>query len=191
MPLIKLQRSALIEALKRLNSYAKEENVILEMCIYGGAAFMLAYNSRTLTKDIDAIVRPKEIAFQLADKVATDMEIHEGWLNDDVWQFVAEKESRIPFGLEELKDCKNLILTRPSASYLLAMKCLACRKPLPGNEGDVEDIAFLVRKMEIHSVEEIQEQINRFFWDRVLNKEAVKRLTEIIKNVWKTKSVST
>ena len=182
MPLIKLERSVLVEALKCLDRYAEEENVVLEMCIYEGAAFMLAYDSRTLAKDI---------AFQLADRVAKDLEIHEGWLNDDVWQFVAEREVCVSLVIEELKNCQNLILTRPSASYLLAMKCFACRKPFHGNEGDVEDIAFLVKKRKIHFVEEMQRCIDRFFFDRVLNEESVKVLTAIIKNVWQTKSVST
>ncbi len=56
-----------------------------------------------------------------------------------------------------------LKITRPSASYLLAMKCLACRTGLPGYPGDIEDIRFLIKKMDIRDLEQIEEHIARFY----------------------------
>lgn len=58
---------------------------------------------------------------------------------------------------------RRLKITRPSASYLLAMKWLAGRSALPGYAGDIEDIRFLIRKMGIRSVEQVEEHLDRFY----------------------------
>ncbi len=75
-----LDRSSLILALKELGKHALEESVELEICIYGGSAMLLAYDSRNATKDIDAICKPREIAKSLASKVARKLDLHEDWL---------------------------------------------------------------------------------------------------------------
>ena len=59
------------------------------------------------------------------------------------------------------------------------MKALACRDPLPGYQGDHEDLVFLIRKIGIHSVEEIQERVDQHFSDEVItprNKETLETL---------------
>ena len=43
------------------------------------------------------------------------------------------------------------------------MKLRACRPPLPGYSGDYGDIRFLVRKMDIESVEAAEAIHNKFF----------------------------
>ena len=43
------------------------------------------------------------------------------------------------------------------------MKCLACRLPLPGYNGDLDDIQFLIRKMGISTMQEVEAQIERFY----------------------------
>lgn len=48
------------------------------------------------------------------------------------------------------------------------MKALACRDPLPGYRGDHDDLVFLIRKIGIKSVDEVQERIDSFFPDEVL-----------------------
>ncbi len=53
-------------------------------------------------------------------------------------------------------------IKRPSASYLLAMKVMACPTPLPGYAADVADIAFLCRKMGIRTIAEIEKHLGRF-----------------------------
>ena len=48
------------------------------------------------------------------------------------------------------------------------MKALACRAPLPGYQGDLDDLRFLIRKLSIRSVDEIQEIIDKYYPDDVL-----------------------
>jgi hypothetical protein len=51
----------------------------------------------------------------------------------------------------------------PTAAYLLALKLRACRPPLPGYAGDYDDIRFLLHKMELHSLPEVEAIFDRFF----------------------------
>jgi hypothetical protein len=159
-----LDRSVLLQALRRLGELAGEEGLILECCIYGGALMMLAYDARANTRDVDAVVRPREPALRLVEKVALEMELPENWMNDQVRTFLAPSEDVRDLPIQ----VPGLHLTAPTAGYLLAMKALACRTSLPGYKGDVEDLRFLIRKMEIESVDEIQTWIDRYYPDDVI-----------------------
>ena len=75
------------------------------------------------------------------------------------------------------------MLTAPTASYLLAMKALACRDPLPGYEGDLEDLRFLIGKLGIRSVDQIQEHVDRYCPDDVIPARHRKLMEEIIKHL--------
>lgn len=160
----KMDKQLILEALARLGALADDEGLKLEICIYGGAALMLAYDSRAATKDVDAVVRPSRDGQRLAAIVGQEMGLPEAWLNDQVKMFAAPQE-----GLRDLPwEGRGLVVTVPTASYLLAMKALACRKPLPGYEGDLADLRFLLRKMEIQNVAEVQDHIDRYYPDDAL-----------------------
>lgn len=158
-------------ALKLLGHHAQAEGVKLEVGLYGGTALMLALNARDATKDVDAIIRPSEIGRRLAARVGAELGLPDDWLNEDVKQFVSEKDRAGMIPLEQV-DIDGVSIKRPSASYLLAMKVLACRTPLPGYAGDVDDIAFLCRKMNIRTMEEIEKHLERFYPHEVLTDRA-------------------
>lgn len=165
MPLEKLTRVRVVEALNLLGELAEREEVFLELCIYGGSAMMLAYGARETTKDIDIIAKPAEVAERLIRKVGERLGLGEGWLNSDVRQFVSDQGTFAPLQIQELETSarRRLKITRPSASYLLAMKCLAGRSGLPGFAGDLEDIGFLVRKMGLKTAAGVEECLQRFY----------------------------
>jgi hypothetical protein len=156
-----LSRVRLIQALRRLGDLAREQKLTLEISLYGGAVFTLVYGSREATKDVDAVVRPDGIAKTLAIKVAGELGLPDDWLNDDVKQFLAEKEAKRQ--LTETDFGVGLRVSVPTAAYLLAMKLRACRPPLPGYAGDYGDIRFLVQKMEIGSVQAAETIHDKFF----------------------------
>jgi hypothetical protein len=175
-----ITREVLSKALERLGELADQSGLTLEVCLYGGALLMLAYDSREATKDVDAIVRPRDAGLKIASQVGREFQLPENWLNDDVKLFLAPHEQTrfLP------QQFKGLHLTAPTAGYLLAMKALACRSALPGYEGDQEDLKFLIRKMEIKSVEEIQDTIDRYYPDDVLPAQDRAVLSELIQEVW-------
>lgn len=123
--------------------------------------FTSIYGSRDATKDVDAVIRPSKIGKTLAAKVAAELGLPDDWLNDDVKQFLAEKEAKR--SLPDMDFGKGIRIVVPTAAYLFAMKLRACRPPLPGYSGDYGDIRFLVEKMEITSVEEAETIHDDFF----------------------------
>ena len=161
MPYESLSRIRIVQALRRLGELAFEQGVTLEVSLYGGAVFTLVYGSRDATKDVDAVVRPSDVARNLASKVAEELGLPDDWLNDHVKQFLAEKEAKRR--LTESEFGEGLRVSVPTAGYLLAMKLRACRPPLPGYAGDYGDIRFLVRKMDMESVEAAEAIHNKFF----------------------------
>ena len=167
MPYENFSRARLTQALRRLGELAQEQKVTLEVSLYGGAVFTLVYGSREATKDVDAVVRPSEIAQGLALKVARELGLPDDWLNDQVKQFLAETEAKRR--LNETDFGAGLRVSVPTAAYLLAMKLRACRSPLPGYPGDYGDIRFLVRKMGLTSVKAAAAHHDRFFPHDVLS----------------------
>jgi len=178
MPMERLTRGRMIEALNLLGLLAEQEDLTLELCIYGGGAMMPAYSARESTKDLDVTAKPGASALRLAGIVAQRLGLDEGWLNNDVSRFVSIEGTFAPLEIDGLETAARhrLKITRPSASYPLAMKCLAGRSALPGHPGDVGDIEFLIRKMGLRSVEQVEEHLQRFYPQETLPP----RLQEII-----------
>ena len=174
-----IDKPLLLRALRRLGELAEENGVVLDVCLYGGALMMLAYDARKMTKDVDAIIRPAKEGFAWAVQVGGELGLPEQWLNDQVKMFVAPSEQvrEIPW------EGPGIRLTAPTAGYLLAMKALACRDALPGYEGDLDDLRFLIRKMGIQSVDEIQAVIDKYYPDDVMLPEHAALLQELIAEV--------
>lgn len=170
MPYQPLTRKLIVQALRRLGELACEQKTTLEISLYGGAVFTLVFGSREATKDVDAVVRPSEIGKKLAAKVATELNLPDDWLNDDVKQFLAEKELKRRLPEDEFGE--GIRIAVPTASYLLAMKLRACRPPLPGYAGDYGDIRFLVKKMKLETVREAEAIHDKFFPHDALTPEA-------------------
>ena len=167
MPYESLNRARIAQALRRLGELAREQNVILEVSLYGGAVFTLVYESRESTKDVDAVVRQSEIARGLSIKVAKELGLPDDWLNDHVKQFLSATEAKRELPQDDFGE--GLRVSVPTAAYLLAMKLRACRPPLPGYAGDYGDIQFLVGKMQIDSVETAELIHDKFFPHDVLS----------------------
>jgi len=166
MPYEALDRERLVRALRRLGELAVAEGVELELSLYGGAVFTLVYGSRDSTKDVDGLIRPAELGRALARLVAKEQGLPEDWINGDVAQFLAEREERRPYPKDDLG--AGLIVTVPTAAYLLALKLRACRPPLPGYAGDEPDIRFLLGKIRPTSRAAVEESFARFFPEDLL-----------------------
>jgi hypothetical protein len=87
-----------------------------------------------------------------------------------------------PLQIQELETTakQRLRITRPSASYLLAMKCLAGRASMPGFAGDLEDIRFLIRKMGIKTLEEVETHLEKFYRREALSPKMREALEGIV-----------
>jgi hypothetical protein len=177
-----LTKTEIETALNRISELAALEGVRLEITLYGGAVMLLAYDARDVTKDVDAIVHPPEIGRRLVARVARERGLSEDWLNDNVRLFVSTREAKNEMPLPNVSRA-GLHITRPTAKYLLAMKVMASRKPLPGYAGDFRDIETLLRVTRIKSVEAVARVVDAFFPDTVLPETTQLALMEILEKI--------
>ena len=164
-PLRRLTRAQIVRALTRLGELCAAAAIKAEVAIYGGTVMMIAYDCRQATKDVDAIFHPVGVIEPLIRQVAVELKLPEDWMNSGVKTFVGAREAREKFSELEIP---GLVLTRPSAEYLLAMKCLAARLPTLFRAGDVDDIKFLLRKLRLRSITEVDAIVGDYYGDRRL-----------------------
>lgn len=141
-----LTKEGLIAALECLNQRLTEKGVTGELCIYGGATMILAFNARESTRDVDAVFVPKNEIYEEAEKIAEEMNLPISWLNDRVNGYVSS---------ERMPQWENLRIMRPTTRYLLAMKCMAARVVDYDTAGDKKDIVHLCKDLGINATAEI------------------------------------
>lgn len=147
-------------ALEALNDKLDVAGVMAEICIYGGTTMVLAYNTRLSTKDIDAVFHPKEIIRKLVEEIADERSLPSDWMNDGVKGFLSLKPEFTSQGLPQFS---HIQVTRPSAKYLFAMKCIAARVLDSTSKGDKGDVKFLLKELKIETEEQGLKIIGDFY----------------------------
>lgn len=150
-------------ALRRLNEALRRQEVRGEICLFGGAVMVLAFNARPSTKDVDAVFHPTADLRQAAELVRQDLDLPEGWLNDGVKGWLSSQGETTEAGLPQFS---HLRLTRPTATYLLAMKCLAARAPGPEGKGDRPDIVALIQHLGLTDPAQVFALLARYYPSR-------------------------
>jgi hypothetical protein len=138
-------QARILSALQALGEELTRQGVRGQIFIVGGAAMALAYSTRRVTKDIDAVFEPKSAIYAAAAKVAEDLGLPEDWLNDAVKGFMPGPDEHP----RPVPDIAGIEVTTASARYLLAMKLMAMRF----GEDD-EDIEILLGECDIHTAQE-------------------------------------
>jgi hypothetical protein len=143
----KLDRRTLIRALESLSAHLEREGVTGELCLYGGAVMVLAFQARQSTRDVDAIFQPASAVRQAARAVANELCLEEHWLNDGVKGFISHR-GQVTSG--DLPQFPALRVVMATPEYLLAMKCMAARVAVAAGEpSDVADILFLIQHLRL------------------------------------------
>jgi hypothetical protein len=147
-------RARILSALEALGDELTRVGVRGQIFIVGGAAMALAYSTRRVTKDIDAVFEPKSAVYTAAAKVAENLGLPEDWLNDAVKGFMpgADEHPR------PVPDIHGLEVTTASPRYLLAMKLMAMRF----GEDD-EDIEILLPECGVRSVQEALDLLKHIY----------------------------
>ena len=114
----------------------------------------LAYSTRRVTRDIDAVFEPKASIYEAAAKVAEDLGLPQDWLNDAAKGFMPGTDENA----RPVPNVRGIEITTASARYLLAMKLMAMRI----GEDD-EDIEILIRECDLHNVQEALELLERMY----------------------------
>jgi hypothetical protein len=155
--------------LREIDTELAKQNIIGEICIYGGVAMCLAFKARPSTKDVDAVFEPIKSIRGIISKIAEKYHLRQDWLNFVVKIFVVEHEKQILF------DFKNLKVFAPNSDYLLAMKVLALR----AESFDSEDVKFLIDILQILSVEKVLEIVKNYYPRKEIKSETIFQLEEL------------
>lgn len=140
-----LDRAEIEKAFRLLGDRLALRGVVADIYVFGGAAMALAYDARRATRDIDAVFQPHGIVLDEARAVATELGLPHWWLNEQASVYVA------PGGdptAARVFDHPGLRVSAASPEHLLAMKVMAARRR------DADDIRFLVRHLNLSTVDE-------------------------------------
>lgn len=157
-----LSKAQILAALSLLNDKLAARGATGELCIFGGTAMVLAFDARETTRDVDGIFAPKQVIASSAEEVGSELGLPLDWLNDGVKGFVSSKGELTD---ESLPQFSHLRLMRPTATYLLAMKCMAARVTGYDTSGDAQDILTLCRHLGLASADAILDVVSDFYPD--------------------------
>jgi hypothetical protein len=167
-----LDRDKLLAAFDEIGRAAAAAGTRLEIAVYGGSALMLASNFRYRTEDVDVArldhpwpdwLRAVVERITVANGWAAD------WFNDGVAFHLSsladQAADHLEFGTFPRDiDSPGLIVSVPSASYLLALKLKAIRvsDPLRGEQERL-DILNLMRVLDIRTIDDAIAVLARYF----------------------------
>ena len=137
-----LTKETILHLFDALNDELRSAGVSAHVKIAGGAVMCLAFDARKSTKDVDATFEPSVQVLDAAIRVAEKEGVRDTWLNDAVKGYLSDRGPYEPY----LK-LSNLEVSRATAEYMLAMKCLAIRTG--AGFQDEEDIRYLLRNLGI------------------------------------------
>ncbi len=154
MPESQLSAAKILDALRALGEELTSQDIRGQVFIVGGAAMALAYSTRRVTKDVDAVFEPKGAIYAAAEKVAEERGLPEDWLNDAAKGFMPGSDAEA----RPVPDIEGIEVTTASPRYLLAMKLMAMRF----GEDD-EDIEILLDQCGMHRAREALELLERMY----------------------------
>lgn len=149
-------RNELTQAFTLLAEQMERKGVVGHVHVVGGAAMLLAYDSRVITRDVDAVFAPDGPILQAAREVARQLGWPRSWLNNQASSYM----SRTPGEGATVFDHPYLQVVATPADHLLAMKVLAAR-----SVRDREDIELLLDQLKISSAATVWDTVARFFPD--------------------------
>lgn len=162
----KLSKEQILAALGRLDELLREKGIIGEVCIFGGAAMVLAFDARESTRDVDAIFVPKVHVLSCAAIVGEEFDLRFDWLNDGVKGFISDRAEVTSDGMPKFE---NLRIMRPTTEYLLAMKCLSSRVEDFAHQGDKADVITLLRKLGMTDSFTVCDLVARYYKESLLH----------------------
>ncbi|HZE54082.1 MAG TPA: hypothetical protein VE111_12540 [Bradyrhizobium sp.] len=165
-------RDALLDAFDQIGRAAAMAGTKLQIAVYGGSALMLASNFRFATEDVDISELERPLPVWLASvvqEIARKNNWQDDWFNDGVAFHLSSladsAADHVEFGtFPRDGSSPGLVVSVPSAEYLLALKLKAARilDPLRG-ETERLDILNLMQVLGISSTEEAVTLLGRYF----------------------------
>lgn len=165
-------RDALLDAFDQIGRAAVLAGTKLQIAVYRGSALMLASNFRFATEDVDVSELERPLPVWLAavlHEIARENHWHVDWFNDGVAFHLSSladsAADHLEFGTFPRDGTPpGLVVSVPSAEYLLAMKLKAARvmDPIRG-ETERLDILNLMQVVGISTAEDAIALLGRYF----------------------------
>lgn len=166
-----LDQKTLRRAFEMLAMRLKRRGVVGEIHIFGGAAMVLAFNSREATRDVDAVFVPDTQVLEAAHEVAVELRLPKSWLNNQASSYVSGVAGRGT----PVFDHANLRVMITPIEHLLAMKVRAARAVR-----DADDIRVLLRELQITKVAQVVKIVNKYFAGEPLMARSLALIEEIL-----------
>jgi len=173
----KLLKEDILMYLEELSQEMGKENLKGEILIFGGAAMVLAFNSRPSTKDVDALFQPKSKIYELSKRIAERHQLSPDWLNDSVKGFINTDS----FSYKLFLRYENIAIYVPDPEYLLAMKSISMRLGIESS--DLEDIKFLIEYLKIKKLEDIFNLVKKYYSREQIPMKTYYALEEIFQDI--------
>ena len=100
-----LDRTAIEAAFRRLGDGLARRGVVADLYVFGGAAMALVYDTRRVTRDIDAIFNPHGVVIEEANAVAAELGLPRWWLNEQASVYVAPGGDATARRISTIPDC--------------------------------------------------------------------------------------
>jgi len=165
-------RAALLDAFDQIGRAAVRAETKLQIAVYGGSALMLASNFRFATEDVDVSKLEHPLPRWLSEvvhEIARKNHWQDEWFNDGVAFHLSsladQAADHLEFGTFPRDGSPpGLVISVPSAEYLLALKLKAARM-LDPVRGETErlDILNLMQVVGISTVAEAVALLGRYF----------------------------
>lgn len=144
-----------------------------EIYLVGGAVMCLVFDVRPATREVDAYFRPTKLIREAAARVALKEGVPENWLNDAVKGYLSPRGDFDPY-----LELSHLRVFTARPEYPLAMKCASMR--LGEEFRDLDDVRYLLRYLNISTVEAALEIVARYFDEYMLAPKTRLALEELL-----------
>lgn len=158
----KLTKLDMLSIFEEMGKLCKQQNLTLEIAVYGGSAIMLEFDYRSATFDIDfvPVSGGSEKIKTLANVASKNLGFPPHILRDDVSLFISdvaeyELQGEFPRGHGNLR----VLTAKPE--YIFAMKMLAMRSAM--DTQDLRDIWELADACNITSPEEANAMLIKYY----------------------------
>lgn len=121
-----LDRTKLLKIFYYLNERLAENQLQLEITVYGGALMTMVYDSRPATRDIDCVFHTanEQLLKNILELTRFTFHLAHDWIDSGIKE---PFEALIKEELEIFRSYSNLRILKPIPEQLLAMKVLAAR----------------------------------------------------------------
>lgn len=149
-----LNRDELLGLLHEVGEYLRERNTEAHLYVVGGAAMALTFDSRRVTRDVDAALRDVGVEFWDAVRdVGQRHGLEQTWLSTQATAFMSHEPDEAAAEL----NLPGLRVAVASPEHLLAMKLRALR------DRDLEDLDVLFRHLGLTEPQQAADIHDRLF----------------------------